>query len=127
MSEAVSKKILIVEDEQELASGLAAFLKSQGYSAIVAYDGLHGVSQAHKEAVDLVILDLGLPAGGGLSVLENIKKSVATNHIPVLVLTANPETIMQDIALKLGAAAYLLKPFEPEKLLGCIKDALGNK
>ncbi len=83
MPEKVSKKILIIEDEQEFVLGLTTLLKSQGYLIITAYDSVFGISLAHKENPNLIILDLGLPAGGGLYVLKNLKNSVETLDIPV--------------------------------------------
>lgn len=127
MEEKKLKKILIVEDEQELISSLTTLFKSQGYLPLVAYDGLYGISLAHKEDVDLIILDLGLPGGGGLYVLENLKKSVETNCIPVLVLTAKQEKELKEKAYRLGVEAYLHKPFDPKELLDKIKEILEVK
>ncbi len=119
------KKILVVEDERGLAISLTTLLKSQGYLVIAAEDAIYGTSLAHEEKVDLVILDLGLPGGGGFSVLENLKNSVKTNCLPVLVLTARQEKELEEKALKIGAVAYMHKPFVPEELLKRIKEILG--
>lgn len=117
-----SKKILIIEDEQDLALSVATLFKSQGYLVTIANDSLFGINLAHKEKVDLIILDLGLPAGGGFFVLENLKESMHTNHIPILILTAREEKELEEKARKMGVVAYLHKPFDPKKLLTCIKD-----
>lgn len=119
---AAPKKILIVEDERGLALGLATLLKSQGYQVVAAEDALYGTSMAHEENVDLVILDLGLPAGGGFTVLKNLKNSVKTNFIPVFILTAKQEKELETKAFEMGAAAFFHKPFNPEQLLGRIKE-----
>jgi len=124
MEEKKPKKILIIEDEQELISSLTTLFKSQGYLTLAAYDGLYGISLAHEEKVDLVILDLGLPAGGGLYVLENLKQSVKTNSIPVLILTARQEKELEEKAYQMGVEAYLYKPFDPKELLDKIKEIL---
>lgn len=124
MTEEKAKKILIIEDEQELVLSLVTLFKSQGYLTLAAYDGLYGISLAHKGDVDLIILDLGLPAGGGLYVLENLKKSVQTNLIPVLVLTARQEKELEEKAYQMGVEAYLHKPFDPKELLDKIKEIL---
>ena len=120
------KKILIVEDERGLAISLATLLKSQGYLIVVAEDGLYGTSMAHEENVDLVILDLGLPAGGGFSVLRNLKDSVKTNCIPVFILTAKQEKELEAKAFEMGAAGFFHKPFNPEELLSRIKEILST-
>lgn len=126
MQEKVSKKILLIEDEKELVLGMATLLKSQGYLIIAAYDGLFGISLAHKEKPDLIILDLGLPAGGGFYVLENLKKSVETFAIPVLVLTAQQGVDLEERVEQAGAAACFHKPFEPELLLNQISESLNS-
>ena len=118
------KKILIIEDDQDLTLSLSTLFKSQGYLTIIAHDSLFGINLAHKEKIDLVILDLNLPAGGGFFVLENLKKSLHTKQIPVLILTANQEEGLQEKACKMGVAAYLNKPFEPEELLRQVKNLL---
>jgi DNA-binding response OmpR family regulator len=120
------KKILIIEDEKELVLGLSTLLRSQGYLVVVAYDGVFGISLAHKEKPDLIILDLGLPAGGGLFVLENLKSSVETNEIPILVLTAQQGQELEEKVKRQGVVAYLHKPFDSEALLAHIKSAIGS-
>ena len=127
MAEEALKKILIIEDEQELVLSLATLLKSRKYLTVAAYDSLYGISLAHQENIDLIILDLGLPAGGGFYVLENLRQSVKTNSIPILVLTARTEKELEEKALKLGAAAYMHKPFDPEELLSRISEILPDK
>ncbi|MCX5669395.1 MAG: response regulator [Candidatus Omnitrophica bacterium] len=126
MPDNIAKKILIVEDEKELMFGLATLLKSQGYLIIAANDSLFGISLAHKEKPDLIILDLGLPAGGGFYVLENLKNSVGTFDIPILVLTAQQGLDLEEKAKQMGAVAYFHKPFEPELLLSQIKEILNK-
>ncbi|TRZ94607.1 response regulator [bacterium] len=127
MENKVAKKILIIDDQQELISGLATFLKAQGYVILSANDGLYGISQAHKENVDLIILDLSLPAGGGFYVLDNLKKSVTTNNIPVIILTASQEKALEEKAYQMGALAYMRKPFEPKELIAKVKELLGDQ
>ena len=126
MQEKIAKKILLIEDEEALVLGLATLLKSQGYLIIAASDSLFGISLAYKEKPDLIILDLGLPAGGGIYVLEKLKNSVKTIDIPVLVLTAQQEVGLEEKVKRMGAVAYFHKPFDPELLLSWIKDSLNS-
>ncbi|MDO8662599.1 MAG: response regulator [Candidatus Omnitrophota bacterium] len=119
-----AKKILIVEDGKELLLSLSILLKSQGYLTIGAPDALFGISLAHKERPDLIILDLGLPAGGGFYVLESINDSIETNDIPVMILTGQQGIELEEKARKMGVAAYLHKPFEPKELLSRVKEIL---
>ncbi|MCX5707217.1 MAG: response regulator transcription factor [Candidatus Omnitrophica bacterium] len=124
MEEKVGKKILIIENDSELVLGLSTLLKSQGYVTIAAYDSLFGISLAHKENPDLIILDLGLPAGGGFYVLKNLKDSTETQGIPVLILTGQQGGDLEEKAMEMGAVGYLHKPFDPPELLGQIKGIL---
>jgi len=121
-----AKRILIVEDENELLLGLSTLLKAQGYLTIAASDALFGISLTHKEKPDLIILDLGLPAGGGFHVLENIKSSTITKGIPVLILTAQQGVDLEEKLRFMGAVGYVHKPFEPELLLSQIRDILNK-
>jgi len=120
------KKILIIENEKELVLAMATMLKAKGYQVVAAFDGMFGISLAHKERPDLIITDIGLPAGGGFYVLENLKNSVATNDIPVLVMTAMPEKDLEEKAVNLGAAGFIRKPFEPDVLLNSICELLSG-
>ncbi len=119
------KKILIIEDEEGLVLSIGTLLRGNGYDVTFAYDAAIGTMKAHSEKPDLILLDMGLPAGGGLSVLENLKGTVSTSGIPVLVLTANALAEMEEKARALGAADYLKKPFDPPHLLETIKKILG--
>ena len=121
-----AKKILIVEDENELIVGLSTLLKSQGYLTVAASDALFGISLTHREKPDLIILDLGLPAGGGLHVLENLNHSTATKNIPVVILTAQQEEGLEEKLKLMGVAGFFQKPFEPETLLSKIKEILNK-
>ena len=120
-----NKRILIIEDEKEMVTALATFLKPQGFEVIAAYDAMYGTKLARKETVDLIILDLALPAGGGLFVLKNIRESVSSCMVPIIVLTATSEKGLEEKAQELGVSAFVHKPFEPEVLLNQIKKLLG--
>jgi DNA-binding response OmpR family regulator len=121
------KKILIIEDEPDVAKLLAARLKGAGYETIITGEGIEGVKFAHKEKPDLIILDLILPAGNGLAVLENLKMSSYCRFIPVIVLTGVKEEEYKRRAIEKGADAYFEKPYEADKLLDSIKNLLGEK
>lgn len=118
------KKILIVEDDRDVAMVLAARLKSVGYEASVAVDGVQGISFAHKQKPDLIILDLMLPAGGGMGVLEKLRTSVDTFLIPIVILTASKDATYKKKALEKGVNAYMEKPYDGLELLNTIKNIL---
>ena len=121
------KKILIIEDEQDMARLLVISLKSLNYGIVVATDGTQGVQLAHNERPDLIILDLMLPAGDGLSVLENIRLSLYLRYIPVIILTGMKNEEYKRKVIEKGVDAYFEKPYESNELLDAIKKLLQNK
>jgi DNA-binding response OmpR family regulator len=119
-------KILIIEDEFDILRVLQKRLSNAGFEIITSADAYQGVEKAHKERPDLIILDLMIPAGGGLSVLRNIKASDHTKLTPVLVLTGmENEKYRQDI-IDEGVQGYLQKPYNLQELLNEIKRILEN-
>ena len=122
-----AKKILIVDDDPHLLLGLTARLKANGYSVMCATDGLAAITVARKEAPDLVILDLGLPAGDGFLVLERMRKLADLVATPVIVLSARDPTDNKKRALDAGAVAFFQKPPDSYEFLNEIRQALGEK
>jgi len=118
----MKKKILVVDDELDVAKALKIRLKASGYNVVVAYDSIQGFMMANKEKPDLIILDIVIPGGGGFVVAERLKQSAATHHIPIIFLTGISGG--EDRAYKIGASGYVMKPYQPEKLLETIHDAL---
>ncbi len=118
----MKKKILVVDDELDVAKALKIRLKANGYNVVLAYDSIQGYTMANKEKPDLIILDIMIPGGGGFVVAERLKQSTATHHIPIIFLTGISGG--EDRAYKAGATNYLMKPYHPEKLLETIHDAL---
>lgn len=118
-----SRKILIVDDDPDLRLGLSVRLRATGYQTAVAVDGLSAISTALKERPDLIILDLGLPAGDGFLVMEWLKGIAALAEIPLIVLSARDEAENKDRAIQAGARAYFQKPANNEALLAAIEQA----
>jgi DNA-binding response OmpR family regulator len=118
------KKILIVDDERDILKALMIRLQGAGYEVVTAFDGAQGIFMAHKEEPDLIILDIRMPAGDGLSVAERLKHSSSTLSIPIIFLTGSPEKDSEEKAMTLGARFYIKKPYDPEELLDAIKRAL---
>jgi DNA-binding response OmpR family regulator len=121
------KKILIVDDDPDVRLGLHVCLKANHYDVIFAADGMASIAEARKHMPDLIILDLGLPAGDGFSVMERLKKNDSLSLIPVIVVSARDRSANKDRALKAGATAYLQKPVDNGQLLSVIRKALGEK
>jgi DNA-binding response OmpR family regulator len=120
------KKILIVDDDQDLLLALTPRLKANGYRVISAMDGISAISVARKETPELVILDLGLPAGDGFVVLERMRSLPDLVAIPVIVLSAWDPTDNGQRALDAGAVAFFQKPADNHDFLAAIRQALGE-
>ena len=116
------KKILVVDDEQDMAMALKVRLKANGFNVVFASDSIQAFTIANKENPDLIILDIMIPGGGGFVVAERLKQSAATHHIPIIFLTGIQGG--QERAYKLGASGYLMKPYQPEELMETIDNAL---
>ena len=112
-------RILIVEDEVRLASSLQDLLELGGYSADISHDGESGLDNALTGIYDVVLLDVMLPKLDGFTVLRRMR--AAGNATPVLMLTARSEVADKVEGLDCGADYYLIKPFEPQELLACIR------
>jgi DNA-binding response OmpR family regulator len=117
----VQKKILIVDDDPDIRLGLQLRLNANHYDVICAGDGVASIAEARKHIPDLVILDLGLPAGDGFSVLERLKANEQLSSIPVIVLSGRDRVGNKDRALKAGAKTFLQKPMANDKLLAVIR------
>ena len=120
-----NKKILIVEDEKEVAQSLEDFLKDEGFGAIErAADGTHAVRQAQKFMPDLILLDLKMPGGDGITVLKKLRQIAATAKIPIIVITGVSDDTTKRRLLSSGVCAHFQKPYKPELLMAEIKKVL---
>lgn len=122
----MAKKILIVDDDEQIVFLLASRLKANNYEIIVAYDALQAVAKAFSEKPDLILLDIKMPAGSGISVMDNLRNSADTALIPVIVITAYPSTEIQQKVKEMGAVGFISKPFKAEDVLPRIRRVLGE-
>jgi len=119
-------KILIVDDDPDLRTALRVRLRANRYDTVSAVDGYSAISQAYKEKPDLIILDIGLPAGDGFIVLDRLHKNPELADIPVIVLTARDPESTERKALEMGACAFFQKPADNGALLGVIRARLAQ-
>jgi DNA-binding response OmpR family regulator len=119
-------KILVVDDDPDLVRALRLRLRANQYDIATATDGYTAIATAQKERPDLILLDLGLPAGDGFIVLDRLQKSDALSSIPVIVLSARDPQNNEQRALKAGAAAYFQKPADNDELLNVIRTNLAS-
>jgi DNA-binding response OmpR family regulator len=118
------EKILVIDDDPEVRLGLQLRLKANHYDVIFAVDGLASIVEARRHMPDLIILDLGLPAGDGFSVLERLKTNQNLCLIPVIVLSGRDRHANRERALKAGARFFFQKPVANDRLLSAIRSIL---
>lgn len=117
-------KILIVDDEPDIVTALGIRLKSAGYEAITAADGMEGLDAARKQNPDLILLDIMLPKLDGYKVCRILKFDENYRHIPIIMITAKVTDVNKKMGEEVGADAYITKPFNPEELMAKIKETL---
>ncbi|MDG1670783.1 MAG: response regulator transcription factor [Akkermansiaceae bacterium] len=113
----VSHKILVVEDEVDIATLVSFNLERVGYAVDMVHDGRAGLEKILKEQPDLVVLDLMLPGMDGFSILKEMQRDSRANQIPVLMLTAKSQIDDRIRGLESGVDDYLTKPFSPKELI----------
>ncbi len=114
-------KVLIVDDDENIAELIKVYLESSGYKTQICWDGKAAQDEFHLYNPDLVLLDIMLPIIDGVELLKWIRK---LSQVPVIMLTAKGNTFDKVLALEIGADDYLVKPFEPKELLARIKAVL---
>ncbi len=113
----MSRKVLVIEDDENIAELLRLYLEKEGFAVSIAGDGGKGITEFERFAPDLVLLDIMLPVMDGWAVLREIRSSSAT---PVIMLTAKGETFDKVNGLEMGADDYITKPFEVKELIARI-------
>ena len=114
----MDKKILIVDDEKNIANIIAFNLKKEGYQVVMAGDGQEGVEKAFSENPDLILLDIMMPKMDGYEACKKIREKKNT---PIIMLTARAEEVDKVLGLELGADDYVTKPFGVRELMARIK------
>src|SRR6266567_788508 len=117
-------KILVIEDDPVALADLQARLEANGYVVARAADAASAMTVVNRERPDLILLDLGLPAGDGFLVLERLRKIETLAAIPVLVVTGRSDADTRKRVAALGVAPVLIKPVDTDVLLTAIRAAL---
>ena len=123
----MSNTILIIDDDKDLVRMLGKRLQHEGYRVEAAFDAIQGVSQVIKLKPDLVLLDIIMPAGNGVGVLENLRKNTKTFNIPVIALTGVSDKQTKETAEELGISGYFVKPVNVDELIESLKEVLIRK
>jgi DNA-binding response OmpR family regulator len=118
------RKILIVEDDADIRGLLSVRLRQHSYDTSVATDGMTALAVARREQPDLIVLDLGLPAGDGFTVMERMRAITSLADVPVVVITARDAATNREKAESCGAVAFVEKPIDFDQLLATIDELL---
>jgi CheY-like chemotaxis protein len=122
--EEIMKSVLLVDDDSILLLGIGVRLKSMGYVVFTAKDAVSAVSAVVKNDPDVVVLDVSLPAGDGFLVAGRLRNLVGSAATPIIFITASENPQLRERAAHLGAAAFLIKPFDATTLADAIETAL---
>jgi len=114
-------KVLVVDDSNSIRDMVSFTLKSAGYETVEAKDGQDGLNKAKGTTIDLVISDVNMPIMDGITLCQELRKLSSFKYIPILMLTTESSGDMKMRGKTAGATGWLVKPFNPEKLLATIK------
>jgi two-component system, OmpR family, alkaline phosphatase synthesis response regulator PhoP len=118
------KRILLIEDEEDIAALIKLQAELSGYKLHVEVDGINGYRAIEREKPDLVLLDIMLPGENGLDVCRRIKGNPELKNIPIIIVSAKGEELDVVLGLELGSDDYVQKPFSPKVLFSRIKAIL---
>jgi two-component system, chemotaxis family, chemotaxis protein CheY len=122
VSEGDGLLVQVVDDDADMIKLIRTILGSAGYRTVAAFDAMQGMIIATRELPAVIVIDLHMPAGGGLSLIRKLRAAPKTSHIPLLVLTGDASEGLPEQVRALGAEEFLLKPIQPDGLL----DAVGR-
>ena len=113
-----AKKVLVVDDNEDIRGLLSLVLQNEGYEVFAAEDGAQALEKTYEEKPDLILLDVMMPGLSGLEVLSTIRehKDKKVNQVPIMMITAKSTIDDIDAAVELGASSYIVKPFRPANL-----------
>ena len=117
-------KVLIADDDHDILATLEMRLRANQINVVVASDCNQAIKLAYAEQPDLILMDIKMPAIGGISAFDNMKMYSRTKNIPLIFMTAFPGQEVRDKAMELGAADFIAKPFNSEELIAKVKKIL---
>jgi twitching motility two-component system response regulator PilH len=117
-------EILLVEDSQVQREMICDLLRTNGIKVTVATDGIEALEHIQRSNPDLVVLDIVMPRMNGYEVCRRLKSDPKTKNVPVVMCSSKGEVFDRYWGMKIGADAYIVKPFEPVELIGTIKQLL---
>lgn len=121
------KKILVVEDDKNIALGLSVRLRANSFEIKLAYDAVTGMTEANRWKPDLILLDISMPGGGGILLAQRIRQLTPIAATPIIFLTASKQPELRTQAMELGAADFFEKPYDADALLTSIRRVFGSE
>ncbi|HBI67509.1 response regulator [Massilia sp. YIM B02769] len=121
----MAKTILAVDDSSSLRQMVAFSLKAAGYQVVEAVDGQDGLDKARQQVVDLVLTDQNMPRMDGLSLIKQLRGLPEYQKVPILMLTTESSDEMKSKGRAAGANGWLVKPFDPQRLIEVVKKVIG--
>jgi two-component system chemotaxis response regulator CheY len=121
----MAKTILAVDDSGSLRQMVAFSLKAAGYDVVQAVDGQDGLNKAKEKTVDLVLTDQNMPIMDGLTLITNLRSLGSYQSVPILMLTTESSDEMKAKGKAAGANGWLVKPFDPKRLIEVVQKVIG--
>lgn len=121
----MTKKILAVDDSISMRQMISFTLRESGYEVVEAVDGQDAISKAQNQTFDLIFTDQNMPNVDGLTLIQLLRNLPEHEKTPILMLTTEASDEMKKMGRAAGATGWLVKPFDPQKLLDVVKKVLG--
>lgn len=121
----MAKTVLTVDDSASIRQMVSFTLKSAGYDVLEAVDGMDGLDKAKGRQVELVLTDQNMPRMDGLSLIKQLRALPQYRSVPILMLTTESSDTMKQQGRAAGATGWLVKPFDPQKLIEVVKKVIG--
>ncbi len=121
----MSKTILAVDDSASIRQMVAFTLKSSGYEVVEAVDGMDGLEKSKSKTFNLILTDQNMPRMDGLTLVKNLRAMAQYKSTPILMLTTESSDAMKAQGKAAGATGWLVKPFDPQKLIEVVKKVIG--
>ena len=121
----MSKRILLIDDDQEILCGASYRLRARGFETITASDGVQGIESAREYGPDAIVLDVRMSGMDGLTALAKLRNDRRTDSIPIVMLSAS--VVDQQAALDTGARFFLCKPSEGQDLVAAVESVINDQ
>ena len=121
----MAKSILAIDDSASIRQMVGFTLKSSGYEVVEAVDGMDGLDKAKGKTFNLILTDQNMPRMDGLTLIKNLRSLPQYKTVPILMLTTESSDAMKQQGRAVGATGWLVKPFDPQKLVEVVKKVIG--